>query len=43
MIDGSPEVTQDWGAKEMLGIQQTSCNRLDTPETVFSSVESSVK
>lgn len=31
MIDGSPEVTQGWGAKEMLGIQHTSWNSLMLP------------
>lgn len=43
MIDGSPEVTQDWGAKEMLSIQQTSWNQHDAAEIVFNSEEGVVK
>lgn len=38
-INGSPEVTRGWGAKEMLGIQQTSWNQLDASEIVFNSEE----
>jgi len=43
MIDGSPEVTQGWGAKEIFGIQQTSWNQLDTTEIMLNSEERSVK
>lgn len=39
MIDGSPEVTQDWGAKEMFSIQQTSWNQQDASELTFNPEE----
>lgn len=43
MIDGSPEVTQGWGTKEVLGIQPTSWNQLGTSKIVFKSEERVVK